>query len=37
MRALLSRYGSRGDIDPMVGGAERCDSLVATGMTPAGV
>jgi len=45
MRVLLSTYGSRGDIDPMVGGAvqlralgaERCDSLVATGMTPAGV
>jgi UDP:flavonoid glycosyltransferase YjiC (YdhE family) len=45
MRVLLSTYGSRGDVEPMVGlavqlralGAERCDALVATGVTPAGV
>ena len=45
MRVLLSTYGSRGDVEPMMGlavqlrtlGAERCDALVATGMVPAGV
>jgi UDP:flavonoid glycosyltransferase YjiC (YdhE family) len=45
MRALLSTYGSRGDVEPMVGlavqlralGAEGCAALVATGVTPAGV
>jgi hypothetical protein len=45
MRVLLSTYGSRGDVEPMVGlavqsralGAEECDALVATGVTPAGV
>jgi UDP:flavonoid glycosyltransferase YjiC (YdhE family) len=45
MRLLLSTYGSRGDVEPMVGlavqlralGAEGCDALVATGGTPAGV
>jgi hypothetical protein len=45
MRVLLSRYESRGDVEPMVGlavqmralGAEGCDALVATGVTPAGV
>ena len=44
MRVLLSTYGSRGDVEPMVGlavqlralGAEGCDALVATGVTPAG-
>ena len=45
MRVLSSTYGSRVDVEPMVGlaaqlraiGAEECVSLVATGMTPAGV
>jgi UDP:flavonoid glycosyltransferase YjiC (YdhE family) len=45
MRVLLSTYGSRGDVEPMVGlavqlralGAEGCDALVATGVMPAGV
>ena len=45
MRVLLSTYGSRGDVESMVGlavqlrapGAEGCDALVATGVTPAGV
>jgi UDP:flavonoid glycosyltransferase YjiC (YdhE family) len=45
MRVLLSTYGSRGDVEPMVGlavqlralGAQGCDALVATGVTPAGV
>jgi UDP:flavonoid glycosyltransferase YjiC (YdhE family) len=45
MRVLLSTYGSRGDVEPMVQlavqlralGAEGCDALVATGVTPAGV
>ena len=45
MRVLLSTYGSRGDVEPMVGlavqlralGAEGCDALVATGVTLAGV
>jgi len=45
MWVLLSTYGSRGDVEPMVGlavqlralGAEGCDALVATGVTPAGV
>jgi len=44
---LLSTYGSRGDVEPMVGlaaqfdtvaaVAEGCDALVATGVMPAGV
>jgi UDP:flavonoid glycosyltransferase YjiC (YdhE family) len=45
MRVLLSTYGSRGDVETMVGlavqlralGAEGCDALVATGVKPAGV
>jgi hypothetical protein len=45
MRVLLSTYGSRGNVEPMVGlpvqlralGAEGCDALVAAGVTPAGV
>ena len=45
MRGLLPTYGSRGDVEPMVGlavrlralGAKGCDALVATGVTPAGV
>jgi len=45
MRVLLATYGSRGDVEPMVGfavqllalGAEGCDALVAPGVTPAGV
>jgi UDP:flavonoid glycosyltransferase YjiC (YdhE family) len=45
MRVLLSTYGSRGDVEPMVGlavqlravGAEGCDALVATGVTPPAV
>ena len=45
MRVLLSAHRSRGDVEPMVGlavqlralGAEGCDALVATGVTPAGV
>jgi UDP:flavonoid glycosyltransferase YjiC (YdhE family) len=45
MRVLLSTSGSRGDVEPMEGlavqfralGAEGCDALVATGVTPAGV
>jgi vancomycin aglycone glucosyltransferase len=45
MRVLLSTYGSRGDVEPMVGlavrlralGTEGCDALVATGVMPAGV
>ena len=45
MRVLVSTYGSRRDVEPMVGlavqlrtfGAEGCDALVATGMVPAGV
>ena len=45
MRVLLSTYGSLEDVEPMVGvavrlgtlGAEGCDALVATGVTPAGV
>ena len=44
MRVLLSTYGSRGDVEPMVGfavrlralGAEGCDALAAGGMVPAG-
>jgi len=44
MRVRLSTYGSHGD-EPMEGGAvqlralgaERCDALLATGVTPAGV
>src|SRR5439155_1215489 len=45
MRVLLSTYGSRGDVEPMVRSAEQsralraegCDALVATGVTPAAV
>jgi UDP:flavonoid glycosyltransferase YjiC (YdhE family) len=45
MRALLSTYGSRGDVEPMVGlavrlrvlSAEGYDAPVATGVMPAGV
>jgi hypothetical protein len=45
MRVLLTTYGSRGDVDAMVGlavrlralGAEGCDALAAGGMVPAGV
>jgi tRNA nucleotidyltransferase/poly(A) polymerase len=45
MHVLLSTYGSRGDVEPMVGGAVRlralgakgCDAPFATGVTPAGV
>jgi hypothetical protein len=45
MRVLLSTDGSRGGVEPMVGGAvqlralgaEGCDALVATGVTPTGV
>jgi len=45
MRVLLSRYGSRGDVEPTMGlavqlralGAEGCDALVTTGVSPAGV
>jgi hypothetical protein len=45
MRVLLSTYGSRGDVEPMVGlavqlralGAEGFDALAAGGMVPAGV
>lgn len=38
MRVLLSRYGSRGDVEQMVGlaVAKGCDALVATGVMPAG-
>jgi hypothetical protein len=44
-RVLLSTYGSREDVEPMAGlalqlltlGAEGCDALVATRVTPAGV
>jgi hypothetical protein len=45
MHVLLSTYGSRGDLEPMVGGAARlralgakgCAALVASGVTPVGV
>jgi UDP:flavonoid glycosyltransferase YjiC (YdhE family) len=45
MRVLLSTYGSRGDVEPMVGlavrlralGTEGSDALVATAVMPAGV
>jgi hypothetical protein len=45
MRVLLSTYGPRGDVESMVGlpvqlralGAEGCDALGATGVTPTGV
>ena len=43
MRALLSTYGSGGDVEPMVGlavralGAKGCDALVATGVMTSGV
>jgi hypothetical protein len=46
MRVLLSTYGSRGDVEAMVGlavqfdtvaaVAEGCDALVAIGVMPAG-
>ena len=45
MRVLLTTFGSRGDVEPMVGLAEQsralgaggCGALVATGVTPARV
>jgi UDP:flavonoid glycosyltransferase YjiC (YdhE family) len=45
MRVLFSTYGSRGDVEPLVGlavqlralGAEGCDALVPTDVMPAGV
>jgi hypothetical protein len=45
MRAFLSKYGSRGGVEPTVGlavklralGAKGCDAPVATGVMPAGV
>jgi len=45
MRVLLSTYGSREDVEPMVRlavqlralGAEACDVVVATCVMPAGV
>jgi hypothetical protein len=45
MLVLLSTYGSRGAVEPLVGlavqlralGAEGCDALVATGVMPTGV
>jgi UDP:flavonoid glycosyltransferase YjiC (YdhE family) len=45
MSVLLSTYGSRGDVEPILGlavqlralGAEGCDALVTTGVTPAEV
>ncbi len=45
MRVLLTTYGSRGDVDPMVGlvvrlralGVEGFDAPVATGVMPTGV
>jgi hypothetical protein len=45
MRVLLSMYGSRGDVEPMVGlavqlralGAEGFPALAPGGMVPAGV
>jgi hypothetical protein len=45
LRVCCCRRGSRGDVEPMVGlavqlralGAEGCDALVATGVTPAAV
>jgi hypothetical protein len=49
MRVLLSTYGSRGDVEPMVGlamqlgalgaemRAEECDAPVATGVMSTGV
>jgi UDP:flavonoid glycosyltransferase YjiC (YdhE family) len=44
MRVLLSTYGSRGDVEPMVGlavqlralGAEGCDAFVVRCMTRVG-
>jgi hypothetical protein len=41
MRMVLSMYGSRGDVEPMVGilvqlGAVECDAPVATGVMPTG-
>ena len=45
MRVLLTTYGSRGDVEPLVGlavrvralGAEGFGALAAGGMVPAGV
>ncbi len=42
MRALLSTYGSRGDVEPMVElavhpAAEECDVPVTTSVMPTGV
>jgi hypothetical protein len=42
MPVLLSMYGSRGDVEPMVGlavhlGVEECDAPVATGVMSTGV
>jgi hypothetical protein len=45
MRVLLWMHRSRGEVEPMVGladrsralGAEGCDALVTTDVTPAGV
>ena len=45
MRVSLSTYRTREDVEPLVGlavqlralGAQGCDALVATGVTPAGV
>jgi hypothetical protein len=45
MHALLSTHRPRGDVEPMVGlaeqsralGAEECDALATTGVTPARV
>lgn len=41
MRVLLSTYGARGNVEPMVGlavqlGAEECDAPVATGVISTG-
>jgi hypothetical protein len=42
MRVLLTTYGSRADVEPMVGlalqleAAEECDAPVATGVMPTG-
>ena len=38
MRALLSTYELRGDLEPLVGlAADECDGSVATGVMPIGV
>jgi hypothetical protein len=41
MRVMFSTYGSREDVEPMVGltvqpGAEECDAPVAPGVMPTG-